>query len=77
MNFFSSSTMMALINKSLAGGTVILAILFLRLVMNRFPKKYLCLLWLIPFVRLLFVIPVSLPFSLLPAAERTFGRNHG
>ena len=69
MNFFSSSTMMALINKSLAGGTVILAILFLRLVMNRFPKKYLCLLWLIPFVRLLFVIPVSLPFSLLPAGS--------
>ena len=69
MNFFSSSTMMALINKSLAGGTVILAILFLRLVMNRFPKKYLCLLWLIPFVRLLFVIPVSLPVSLLPAGS--------
>lgn len=69
MNFFSSSAMIALINKSLAGGTVILAILLLRLVMKRFPKKYLCLLWLIPFARLLFVIPVSLPFSLLPVGS--------
>ena len=69
MNLFSSSAMMALLNKSLAGGTVILAILLLRFVMKRFPKKYLCLLWLIPFARLLFVIPMSSPFSLLPAGS--------
>ncbi len=69
MNLFSSSAMMVLLNKSLAGGTVILAILLLRFVMKRFPKKYLCMLWLIPFARLLFVIPMSSPFLLLPAGS--------
>lgn len=58
--------MLHLFQMSLTGGAVILVILILRLFLNKLPKRYLCLLWLIPFFRLL--VPVSIPsvFALLP-----------
>lgn len=48
MSLFDVGTMTDLLNRSLTGAAVILAVLVLRLGMKRFPKKYVCLLWLAP-----------------------------
>ena len=58
-----------ILNMSLTGGYVILAVMALRLVLKRFPKKYSFALWLVAAYRL--VCPVSIRsvfsiFSLLP-----------
>ena len=69
MSLFDVGTMTELLNRSLTGGVVILAVLALRLMMRRFPRKYVCILWLAAFGRLLFSIPVPAASSLFPAAE--------
>ena len=69
MSLFDVGTMTELLNRSLTGGVVILAVLALRLMMRRFPRKYVCILWLAAFGRLLFSIPVPSASSLFPAAE--------
>ena len=69
MSLFDVGTMTDLLNRSLTGAAVILAVLVLRLGMKRFPKKYVCLLWLAAFGRLLFFIPVPSASGLIPAAE--------
>lgn len=69
MSLFDVGTMTELLNRSLTGAAVILAVLVLRLGMKRFPKKYVCLLWLAAFGRLLFFIPVPSASGLFPAAE--------
>ena len=69
MSLFDVGTMTELLNRSLTGGVVILAVLALRLMMRRFPRKYVCILWLAAFGRLLFFIPVPAASSLFPAAE--------
>ena len=69
MSLFDVGTMTELLNRSLTGGGVILAVLALRLMMRRFPRKYVCILWLAAFGRLLFSIPVPAASSLFPAAE--------
>ena len=46
MSLFDVGTMTELLNRSLTGGVVILAVLALRLMMRRFPRKYVCILWL-------------------------------
>jgi len=57
---------LTLFNMSITGGAVIAVILVLRLFMRRLPKRYLCLLWLIPFIRLLVPAAIPSPVSLLP-----------
>lgn len=69
MSLFDVGAMTELLNRSLTGAAVILAVLVLRLGMKRFPKKYVCLLWLAAFGRLLFFIPIPPSVSLFPAAE--------
>ena len=69
MSLFDGGAMTELLNRSLTGAAVILAVLVLRLGMKRFPKKYVCLLWLAAFGRLLFFIPIPPSVSLFPAAE--------
>ena len=69
MSLFDVGTMTELLNRSLTGAAVILAVLVLRLGMKRLPKKYVCLLWLAAFGRLLFFIPVPSASGLFPAAE--------
>lgn len=69
MSLFDVGTMTGLLNRSLMGGAVILAVLVLRLMMKRFPRNYACLLWLAAFGRLLFSIPVPTASGLLPAAD--------
>lgn len=69
MSLFDVGTMTELLNRSLTGGVVILVVLALRLMMRRLPRKYVCILWLAAFGRLLFSIPVPAASSLFPAAE--------
>ena len=65
-----------LLTASFHGSVVILAVLLLRLVLKKSPKKYICLLWLLAGIRLLLPIPVRSDLSLqpsvtLPTAELT------
>ena len=69
MSLFDVGTMTELLNRSLTGAAVILAVLVLRLGMKRLPKKYVCLVWLAAFGRLLFFIPGPSASGLFPAAE--------
>ena len=50
-----------ILQMSLAGGIVILAVLLMRLILRRAPGKYRYLLWIVPAFRL--CVPVSLPSS--------------
>lgn len=60
-----------LINMSVVGGTVIGFVCILRLFLKRLPKKYLCVLWLIPFLRLLLPFTLQSPISILPVNARS------
>lgn len=51
---------------SFHGSIVILAVLLLRLVLRKTPKKFICFLWVLAGVRLLMPIPVQSSFSLQP-----------
>lgn len=51
---------------SLYGSIIIAVILLLRPLMKAVPRKYLCLLWLLAFVRLLLPFQINAPFSLQP-----------
>ncbi len=64
MNY--ETLLLKLLNQSLTGSVVILFILVFRLLLKRLPKKYLCMLWLIPFFRLLVSIWIPSPLSLFP-----------
>lgn len=58
-----------LLNMGIAAGWLILAVIFLRLVLRRAPRRIICLLWGLVAVRL--ICPVSLQsiFSLIPSRE--------
>lgn len=51
---------------SFHGSIVILAVLLLRLVLRKAPKKYICMLWMLAGLRLLMPIPLESSFSLQP-----------
>ena len=51
---------------SFHGSIVILAVLLLRLVLRKAPKKFICLLWMLAGIRLLLPIPVESAYSLQP-----------
>ena len=48
------------------GSIVILAVLLLRLLLKRAPKKYICLLWMLAGIRLLLPVPIESAYSLQP-----------
>lgn len=54
---------------SLSGSVLIVVILFLRLILKRTPKKYICLLWLLAVLRLLVPFEIESAFSLQPRVE--------
>ena len=62
----SDEAMISFLNRSLTGAAVIVVVLLLRLILDRMPKRYLCLLWLVPLFRLLIPFSFPAPFSLLP-----------
>ncbi len=58
-----------LVNRSLAASWLVLAVLALRLIMRKAPRRVLCLLWAVVAVRLLLPVSVESPVSLVPSAE--------
>jgi len=61
MNFFQS-----VLIASFHGSIVILAVLLLRLVLRKAPRKYICWLWMLAGLRLLIPVPLQSSFSLQP-----------
>lgn len=55
-----------ILTTSFHGSIVILAVLLLRLVLRKAPKKYICMLWVLAGLRLLMPIPLESSFSLQP-----------
>ena len=55
-----------ILTTSIHGSIVILAVLLLRLVLRKAPKKFICLLWMLAGLRLLMPIPLESRFSLQP-----------
>lgn len=55
-----------LVTASIHGSVVILAVILLRLVLRKTPKKYICLLWLLAGIRLLMPIEIRSDLSLQP-----------
>lgn len=51
---------------SFHGSIVILAVLLLRLVLRKAPKKFICLLWMLAGIRLLLPVPIESAYSLQP-----------
>ena len=51
---------------SFHGSIVILAVLILRLVLRKAPKKFICLLWMLAGIRLLLPVPIESAYSLQP-----------
>ncbi len=61
ITFFQS-----LLTASFHGSIVILAVMLLRLVLKKAPRKYICALWMLAGIRLLMPVPVTSSFSLQP-----------
>lgn len=58
-----------LLNISITASYLILAVILLRLVFRKIPKKFVCLLWGIAAVRLVFPFSIESALSLIPSAE--------
>ena len=56
-----------LLTASIHGSVVILAVILLRLILRKTPKKYICLLWLLAGIRLLIPIEIRSDLSLQPS----------
>lgn len=61
-----STFFQSLLTASFHGSIVILAVILLRLLLKKTPKKYICFLWMLAGIRLLMPIPVTSRFSLQP-----------
>ena len=65
MNTLFQNTLTA----SFHGSIVILAVMLLRLVLKKAPRKYICLLWLLAGLRLLMPFQIQSDLSLQPSAD--------
>ena len=61
-----------LLTASFHGSIVILAVILLRLVLRKTPKKYICMLWLLSGIRLLLPIEIRTELSLQPSIALPF-----
>lgn len=59
-----------LLTASIHGSVVILAVMLLRLLLKKTPRKYICFLWMLAGIRLLMPISVQSAFSLQPTSVR-------
>ena len=59
-----------LLTASIHGSVVILAVMLLRLLLKKTPRKYICFLWMLAGIRLLMPISVQSSFSLQPTSIR-------
>lgn len=60
---------LTLLNRSYAAGWLILAVMGLRLLLRRMPKRFVCLLWALVAVRLVMPLSAQSGLSLIPSAE--------
>ena len=60
---------LALLNRSIAAGWMVLAVLLLRVLLSRAPKQLHCHLWGIVLLRLLLPSPRKSTYSLIPSAQ--------
>lgn len=58
-----------LVNISITASYIILAVVLLRLIFRKFPRKFICLLWAIAGIRLVFPFSVESALSLIPSAQ--------
>lgn len=58
-----------ILTASFHGSIVILAVMLLRLVLKKTPRKYICLLWLLAGLRLLIPFQIQSDLSLQPSAD--------
>ncbi|MBQ2841804.1 MAG: hypothetical protein IJE72_02060 [Clostridia bacterium] len=58
-----------LVNISITAGYIILAVIFLRLIFRKIPKKFICLLWGIAGIRLVFPFSIESTLSLIPSTK--------
>ncbi|MBQ2847196.1 MAG: hypothetical protein IJE74_02960 [Clostridia bacterium] len=58
-----------LLNISITASYIIIAVVFLRLIFRKIPKKFICLLWGIAGLRLVFPFSIESAFSLIPSTE--------
>lgn len=63
-----SNLFQTILSTSIHGSIVILAVLLLRVILKKAPKKYICMLWILVGIRLLLPIPVESAFSLQPVS---------
>ena len=61
-----ASFLQTVLTTSAHGSIVILAVLLLRMVLRKAPKKFICLLWMLAGIRLLLPIPIESAYSLQP-----------
>ena len=59
-----------MLNASLQGSVVIAAVLVLRLLLKKAPKKYICLLWILVGIRLMMPFGIESDWSLQPHVEQ-------
>lgn len=58
-----------LLNMSITAGWIVLAVMALRLLLRKMPKRFTCMLWALVGIRLLFPFSVESVFSLIPSSE--------
>lgn len=58
-----------ILTASFHGSIVILAVLLLRLVLKKTPRKYICMLWLLAVLRLLLPFQIQSNLSLQPSTD--------
>ena len=61
-----NTVLQTILTTSFHGSIVILAVLLLRLVLRKAPKKFICMLWMLAGIRLLLPIPIESAYSLQP-----------
>lgn len=58
-----------LLNRSITAGWIVLAVMILRILLRKMPKRFTCMLWALVGVRLLLPFSVESIFSLIPSAK--------
>ncbi len=65
-----------LVNISITAGYIILAVILLRLIFKKIPKKFICLLWGLAGIRLVFPFSIESALSLIPSTETITPNSH-
>ena len=64
-----SEVFLKLVNMSITASVMILFVVLLRLLFQRFPRKYICILWMLVGLRLICPVTLESAMSLIPSAE--------